>query len=222
MKEFIQALAGFSASQLLLSLAALTPFVAGIWVAMKWAYDTRLKNLETMLADFRADFERRLARETAKLSDVHEKQVSALTSDLKRLEERAVSAECQLQSFKDDEEHRNQQSVKRRDQVAKAEKEFVDVLDECFGSNPLGPKTLTYLCENPTLIGRITFAQAQIDDIKTRSDSGESSASYVLGRVLLTGRMLREGILQPDKDRGLRLIQAAAELGHLPSRSFSL
>ena len=110
----------------------------------------------------------------------------------------------------------------RRDQVAKAEKEFVDVLDECLGSNPLGSKLLTYLCENPALIDRITFTQAQIDDIKSSSDSGDSSASYVLGRLLINGRMLREGILQPDKDRGLRLIQAAAELGHRPSRSFSL
>jgi hypothetical protein len=43
----------------------------------------------------------------------------------------------------------------------------------------------------------------------------------VLGRVLITGRMLREGTLQPDKERGIRLIRAAAELGHMPSRAFS-
>ena len=109
MKEFIQALAGFSASQLLLSLAVLAPFVVSIWAAMKWAYDTRLKNLETSLADFRADFERKLAREIVKLTDSHEKQVSALTSDLAAVKERTEAAERELQSFKANEEHRNQQ-----------------------------------------------------------------------------------------------------------------
>ena len=96
------------------------------------------------------------------------------------------------------------------------------MLVECFGVEPIGPRALTYLCENPSLIGRVAFAQAQVDDIKTKSDGGDSSASYVLGRLLITGRMLREGTLQPDKARGLRLISAAAELGHAPSRAFSL
>ena len=223
MQEFVKALASFSASQLLLSLAVLTPFVAGVWAAMKWAYDTRLKNLETTLSDFRADFERRLARDAAKLTDSHEKQISELTAELTAQRERANVSEGELRKFHENEEHRTQASVERRDQHAKSEREFVDVVDECFGVGPIGPKALTYLCQNPSLIGKVTFAQPQVDDIKTKSDGGDSSASYVLGRILVTGRMLREGtLLQPDKECGLRLIRTAAELGHIPSRAFSL
>lgn len=78
MKDFLDALTQFTPVQLITSIAVLAPVVGGIWAAFKWAFETRLKNLETALADFRTDFDRRLARELSETKDAHEATVRSL------------------------------------------------------------------------------------------------------------------------------------------------
>jgi hypothetical protein len=80
MKDFLQALSNFSLNQLLTSLAILLPVIAGIWFALRWAYETRTKNLEANLKEYQSDFERRIARELSKTTDEHEKLTKELSA----------------------------------------------------------------------------------------------------------------------------------------------
>ena len=80
MKDFLQALSTFSFGQLLTSLAILLPVIAGIWFALRWAYESRTKNLESSLKEYQSDFERRIARELSKTTDEHERQTQAQLS----------------------------------------------------------------------------------------------------------------------------------------------
>ena len=218
MKELLTALANFSPAQLLTSLAILTPFVAAIWAAMKWAYDTRLKNLETALADFRSDFERKLARETAKLTDAQEVELDTARIGTAEATEHALTAERALDAFKRNEETRNVEASRRQDQLADAERRFVSLLEDLGGGAPLTTKYVEYLSENPSLLTKLTFSQAQIDDLEGRAGRTETNAMYVLGRMLTTGRLLSDGLLAPNRERGVAMIDAAADCGHSQSK----
>jgi hypothetical protein len=220
MQELFKALAQFTPTQLFLTLAALTPFVAGIWAALRWAYDTRLKNLETALSDFRTDFDRRLARELSKLTDEHEHLVRQLAAELADATSRASRSEATAREYESNAEHQESELIRRRDHLARAEREFVDLFDGVFEGQLLSVRATAYLASNPTLIEAVTFSLAQVGDLRRRADSGEHDAAYVIGRLLYTGRWLRDGVLQPNKEQGLALINWAAERHHPPAVTF--
>jgi TPR repeat protein len=221
MKELLEALSKFSPAQLLTSLAILTPFVAGIWVVLKWAYDTRLKNLETALADFRSDFERRLARELAKTTDAHEKQLEHLQGERQAARSNAESMQADIDRLLSNFEESKKAVRQRAEELASAEHDLVALL-EVGEFSELPPRYVAYLCEHPMLISKISFSESQVASLRIQAEEGQGNAMYLYGRMLVTGRLLREGLLPPDKEQGLALIRSAAEKGHLPSRSFVL
>lgn len=199
MKDFLTTLANFSPAQLLTSLAVLTPFVVGIWVAMKWAYDTRLKNLETSLADFRADFERKFAREMAKVTDAHEQELEKLKTELKSAIDRAEAFQADLHTLE------RELQTARNDQTV-----LVSFL----------PRLIAYLCEHPHLIFELPFTQELAEKLQQLVQDNDANAMYVYGRMLITGRIFGGGTLPPDRERGLALVRRSAERGHSPSIAF--
>src|SRR5215510_8845230 len=67
MKQFFQTLPTLTLTQATAVVVLISPIVGVIWAIFKWAYDTRLKNLESTLSDFRRDFEQRVTREKESL-----------------------------------------------------------------------------------------------------------------------------------------------------------
>lgn len=222
MQEFLDALSKFSPAQLLTSLAVLTPFVAGIWVAMKWAYATRFKNLEATLADFRTDFERKLARELAKVTDSDEERIRALKVELDATLAKSAAGEAKLARVNDDLQATKSTLELRSEALANAEHGLAAFLNDTGVLTELSPRVLTYLCENPMLISKLLFTRDHVSVLHLQAQEGQGNAMYLYGRMLVSGRGLRDGNLPQDKERGLTLIRAAAEKGHQSARSFSL
>lgn len=222
MQELLKSIAQFSTAQLLTTLAILTPFVGAIWVAMKWAYETRLQNLETTLADLRADFARRLERDLAKVTDVHEIERVALQAELDVAQAKAASLRADIDRLINNFERSRVATKARADELANAQHDLALLLEQLVGPSELHPKYVEYLCAYPTLISKVSFSEAQVASLRNGADQGFGNSMYVYGRMLITGRMLRDGLLAPDKEQGLALIRSAAEKGHVPSKAFAL
>ena len=221
MQEFFKTLSQFSPGQLFLALAALTPFVGAVWVAMKWAYDTRLRNLETSLSDYRADFDRRLDREIAKVTDNHEAEIARLKTSLAAAQDAGAKAEASLNKNLAEEEVRDRAFRERKSGLERAEREFSDLFGEAFGLDELSVKAIDYLASNPNLLSKVLLSRAQVDGLQFRAGEGQHFAGYVLGRLLLTGRRLSDGMLPPNEIEARSLIAAAADAGYPPARSFT-
>ena len=74
MKQFFQTLPALTFTQATALVVLISPIVGVIWAIFKWAYDTRLKNLESTLSDFRSDFARRVTREKESLEGQYQSQ----------------------------------------------------------------------------------------------------------------------------------------------------
>lgn len=223
MRDTLSAVAQFSPTQLLTSLAVLTPFVAGIWVAMKWAYDTRLRNLETALSDFRSDFERRLVREAGRLTDAHELALLDVEQQLQSAVDRAAVAERRLLEFEKAAADKETQLASRAHDLEQSEKRMAGLLETLLNDS-ISPDSKfevmifqlgLYSNLSPSILGHLRLSQTQIYDLERLIEKGHSAAMYVYGSLAMAGR-----ISSKSPQEGTDLVRRAAEQGAFAAMRF--
>ncbi len=99
MDSLFEALRTMTIGDFLRLLALMTPAIAAIWAAFRWAYGARLKIVETSLSELRSDFDRKLLRELDKIKEQHSSQVQSTITELKESENRCERLLADLESL---------------------------------------------------------------------------------------------------------------------------
>jgi hypothetical protein len=217
MQDLFNAMAGFSLAQLLTSLAVLTPLVGVMWLLMRWAYDTRIKNLEAALADFRSDFQRRLEREVAKASQSNEQIILGLNGELLAATNRAVQAEQRVAQLEEAAEQMDVGIREREFKVQSAEDSLASCFDGLLQLTQYNPDAFAFIIFMLGLHPEIHMEKIKFDkyeyDLEKMMEKGDRDATYVAGRLVLAGR------LWPHQD-GQVIMRKAKELGSSAAARF--